>query len=112
MPADGTACNDLLCSQPIFGCVPVCRNSWGYSQERVVLAQTSVGAKRALMVHILPVTDIGQSLMREPTWTLVTTPPHAQVTASCDPPVSQIPIFGMVPLPLQLWPEQADVWAC
>ena len=33
MPAGGTACDDLVCSQPSLDCIPVCRNSWGYSQQ-------------------------------------------------------------------------------
>ena len=77
-----------------------------------MLAQTVVGAVRASTVHILPVIDSGQPFVRQPTWALVTTPPYAQVTAGCDSPVSQMLVFGMMPLPLQLWPEQADVWAC
>ena len=76
------------------------------------MAQTVVGAIGTLTVHILPGIDGGQPLMWEPTRTLVTCPPHAQVTAGFDLPVSQMLIFGVVPLPLQLWPEQADVWAC
>ena len=71
-----------------------------------------VGAKGALGVDILPVADSGQPFVRKPTRTLVTTPPHTQTAAGCDLPVSQELIFGMMPLPLQLWPEQADVWAC
>jgi len=77
-----------------------------------VLAQTVVGAVRALTVHILPFINAAQPFVRQPTWALVTTPPHAHVTPGCDPLVSQMLIFGMMPLPLQLWPEQADVWAC
>jgi hypothetical protein len=111
MPAGMTACHDLVCSQPILGCVPVGCHSWGHGQQRVVLAQTVVGAIRALIVHILPITDGGQPFVWEPTRTLVTTPPHAQVTAGRDPPVSQMLIFGAMPLPPQLWPQEADVWA-
>jgi len=112
MPAGGTACHDLVRSHLILGCVPVRCHSWGHSQERVVLAQTVVGAIRAPIVHILPVIDSGQPFMRQPTWTLVTAPPHTQITAGCDLPVSQMLVFGMMPLPLHFGPEQADVWAC
>ena len=112
MPAGMTACHDLVWGHPILGCIPVCRNSWGYIQERVVMAQTVVAAKRAPTVHILPVIDSGQPVMRQPTWALVTAPPHTQITAGSDLPVSQMLVFGMMPLPLQLWPEQADVGAC
>jgi len=73
------------------------------------LTQTVVGAIRASTVHTLPVLDGGQPFVRKSTRTLVTTPPHAQTAAGCDLPVSQMPIFGMMPLLLQLWPEQADV---
>ena len=76
------------------------------------MAEIVVGAKRALTVHVLPFVDAGCPLMRKPTWALVTTPPHTHITASSDPPVAQMLIFGMMPLPLQLWPEQADVGAC
>ena len=76
------------------------------------MAQTVVGAIRALSIHILPVIDSGHPVMPKPTGTLVTTPPHAQVAASRDLLVSQMLIVGMKPLPLQLWPEQADVGAC
>jgi len=100
MPAGGTACNDLVCSQPILGCVPVGCHSWGHSHERVVYAQTVVGAIRALSVHTLPVFDSGQPLMQAPAWTLVTSPPHVQTTAGCDLPVSQVLILGRMPLPL------------
>ncbi len=111
MPAGGTACHDLVWSQPILGCVPVGCHSWGHGQQRVVLAQTVVGAIRALIVHILPVIDSGRPFVQKPTWTLITAPPHAQVTAGSDLLVSQVLILGMMPLPLQLWPQQADVWA-
>ncbi len=77
-----------------------------------MLAQIVVGAKRALTIHILPVIDGGQPFVRQPTRTLVTPPPHTQITAGCDLPVSQMLVFGMMPLPPQLWPEQADVGAC
>ena len=76
------------------------------------MTQACVGAKRALTVHIMPIVDGGHPLVRKPTQTLVTSPPHTLATAGRDPLVSQMLIFGMVPLPLQLWPEQADVWAC
>ena len=75
-----------------------------------MLAQIVVGAKRALTVHIVPVIDGGHPLVQMPTRTLVTSPPHTQTTAGCDPLVSQMLIFSMVPLHLQLWPEQADIW--
>jgi len=112
MPSGMTACHDLVWSHPILGCVPVGCHSWGHRQQRVVLAQTVVGAIRALSIHILPVIDSGHPVMRMPTGTLVTTPPHTQVAASRDLIVSQILIFVMMPLPLQLWPEQAGVGAC
>ena len=112
MPLGGTACNDLVWSESILGCVPVRCHSWGHVQQRIVLAQTVVGAIRSLIVHILPLIDGGQPFVRQPTWALVTAPPHTQITASSDLPVSQMLISGMMPLPLQLWPEQADVWAC
>ena len=76
------------------------------------MAQTGVGAVRALTVHFLPLIDGGQPLMQKPTGTLVTTPPDTQIAAGCDVPVSQVVILGMMPLPLQFWPQQADVWAC
>ena len=112
VPACGTGCHDLVWGQPILGCVPVRRHSWGHSQQRVVLTQTVVSAERALAVPILPVADSGQPFVRKPTRTLVASPPHMQTAAGCDMLVSQELVFGMMPLPLQLWPEQADVWAC
>ena len=77
-----------------------------------MLAQTVVSAIVALTVHILPGIDNGQLFVRQPTWALVTAPPHTQSAAGCDLPISQVLIFGVMPLPLQLWPQQADVWAC
>ncbi len=112
MPAGGTACSDLVWSEPILDCIPVCCHSWGYSQERVVMAQLVVGAKRALIVHILPVFDSGQPFVQKATWTLVRAPPHTKTTAGCHLLVSQMLLFGMMPLPLQRWLDQADVWAC
>ena len=76
------------------------------------MAQTVVGAIRALSVHILPFLNAGHPFVWQPTWALVTDPPHAHVVAGCDLLVGQMLIFGMMPLLLQLWPEQADVWAC
>ena len=112
MPACRTACHDLVWSHTILGCVPVGCHSWGHGQQRVVSAQTVVSAERALSVNILSVADSGQPFVCKPTRTLVTSPPHMQTAAGCDLPASQELIFGMMPLPLQLWPEQADVWAC
>ncbi len=112
MPAGVTACSDLVCSQPILGCVPVLCHSWGHSHQRVVLAQTVVAAIGALIVHILPVIDGGHPLVWNPTWALVTPPPHTQTAANCYLPVSQMLLFGMMPLPLQFWPQEADVGAC
>ncbi len=109
VPACVTVCHNLVCSQPILGCVPVGYHSWGHGQQSVVLTQTVVSAKRALTVPILPVADSGQPFVQKPTRTLVTTPPHTQTAAGCDVPVSQELTFGMMPLPLQLWPQQADV---
>ena len=43
MPAGVTACDDLVCSQLILGCVHC--HSWGYGQQRVVVAQTLVSAE-------------------------------------------------------------------
>jgi len=111
VPAGGTARHDLVWSHHILGCVPVGCHSWGHSQQRVVLAQTVVGAVRALAVHTLPGTDSGGPFMWKATWTLITTPPHTQSAAGCDLPAPQVLVFGMMPLPLHFWPEQADVWA-
>ena len=111
VPAGMTACHDLVWSQHILGCVPAGCHSRGYSQ-RVMLTQTAVSAKRALGVRVLPGTDSGSPFMWKATRTLVTTPPHTQTAAGCDLSVSQELIFGMMPLPLQLWPQQADVRAC
>ncbi len=78
-----------------------------------MLTKTVVSAEGALAVPILPVADSGQPLMRTPTRTLVASPPHMQTAAGCDVPVSQeLVVFGLMPLPLQLWPQEADVWAC
>ncbi len=73
-----------------------------------MLAQTVVGALRALTLHILPDIDGGWPLVRKPTGTLITTPPDTQIAAGCNLPVSQVLIFGTIPLPLQLWPQQAE----
>ena len=73
---------DLVSGQPILGCVPEGCNSWGDNQQRVVLAQTLVGATRTLMVHMLPVIHSGHPLMLNFTGTLVTPPPHMQTTAT------------------------------
>jgi hypothetical protein len=64
------------------------------------------------MVHMLPGIHIGHPLMHKSTGTLVTPPPHMQTTATLYLLVCQMLIFGMMPLPLQLWPQKADVWAC
>ncbi len=112
MPSGMTACHDLVCSQTIFGCILVGCHKWGHSQQRVVLAQSVVGAKRALSVHILPFLNAGHPFVWQPTRALITDPPNAHGVAGCDLLVCQMLIFGVMPLLLQLWPEQADVWAC
>jgi len=112
MPSGSTACHDLVWSYPILGCVPVGCHSWGHGQQRVVLAQIVVCAERALTVHILPLVDGGQPLMGKPTGTLVTSPPDMQTTVGADLPVSKVLILGVMPLHLQLWPQQADFRAC
>ena len=100
VPAGMTARHDLVWSQTILGCVPVLCHSWGHGQQRVVLAQTVVGAKRALTVPNLPSGNSRHPFVQKPTGTLVTAPPHTQDTTACDLPVCQLVIFGMMPLPL------------
>ena len=43
-------------------------------------------------------------------WTLITLPPHLPVAVSLDDGVAKMSIPGMIPLALQYWAEQADVW--
>jgi len=59
VPSGMTVRRDLVWSQPILGCVPVHCHSWGHSQQRVMLAQTVVGAIRTLTVRVLPDIDGG-----------------------------------------------------
>ena len=41
---------------------------------------------------------------------LVTAPPHLSVSVRLDEDVAVVNILGVMPLALQHWAEQADVW--
>ena len=43
-------------------------------------------------------------------WALITPPPHFPVSVRLDEDVAMVSILGMVPLTLQYWAKQADVW--
>jgi len=64
VPVSVTASHDLIWRQPILGSVPVCCHSLGHGQQRVMLTQTLVSAKGALVVHTLPAVDSGQPFVR------------------------------------------------
>ena len=49
--------------------------------------------------------------MRLAIWALITAPPHLSVTVRLDQDVVKMHILDMMPLALQHWAEQADVWA-
>ena len=49
--------------------------------------------------------------MRMAVWALVASPPHLPVAVRPDKDVAKMSILGMIPLALQHWAEQADVWA-
>jgi len=61
-------------------------------------------------VKFLPIGDTGHPFMWESTWTLITHPPNPNVAVRLDNDVSQVKVLGMVPLLLDLWPEEADIW--
>ena len=48
--------------------------------------------------------------MRMTIWTIRACPMHLPMAVWGDEYVAQVSIFGLVPLLLQLWAEQADVW--
>ena len=43
-------------------------------------------------------------------WALITLPPHLPVAVRPDEDVAKMSILGMIPLALQNWAQQADVW--
>ena len=49
--------------------------------------------------------------MRTAEWALITLPPHLPAAERLDENVAEMSIFGMIPLALQFWAEQADVRA-
>ena len=46
------------------------------------------------------------------TWTLTAGPPDLDVSLRLDDDVANVSVVGMIPLALQKWAEEADVWAC
>ena len=44
-------------------------------------------------------------------WALIASPPHLPAAVRPDEDVAKVSILGTVPLALQQWAEQADVWA-
>ena len=110
VPACATAGHHLICCHPILGCVPVGCSRWCHCQKQVVVAKTSIDTERTLVIHALPLTDLGQPLMRQSMGTLITCPPDAQITARMNLYVSQVLISDMMPLLLYVGYELADVW--
>ena len=45
-------------------------------------------------------------------WALCAGPPDLDVGLGLDDNVAKVSIVGMIPLALQKWAEEADVWAC
>ena len=42
---------------------------------------------------------------------LVTAPPHLSVSVWLDEDLPKMSVLGMIPLALQHWADQADIWA-
>ena len=49
--------------------------------------------------------------MRMAIWALIASPPHLSCSVRLDEDVAKMGISGMIPLALQHWAEQTDVWA-
>jgi len=76
-----------------------------------VVAKLDVGTEGAHMVHVLPVIHSSHPFMCKSTGTLIAHPPHIQGAGRLDDDISQVKILGMMPLLLDSWPEEADIWS-
>ena len=77
--------------------------------QRIVLTHFFVGTEGAGRA---PRPEINTSFpgMRMAGGALVTAPPHLSCSVRLDEDMPKMTVFGMIPLVLQYWTEQTDVW--
>lgn len=80
------------------------------SGQRVVRADGNTGTERTVTAYRSGL-DNRFPLMRFAMWALVTLPPSLSVRLWRHHYAAKMTIFGVIPLPLQIWLRAADVWS-
>ena len=93
-----------ICLIVPLGCSP-----WRYGGQAVVFAHLVAAAPWAA-IAIGSVFDRCCPLMQVAVWTSITFPGHFPTAKWLNHNIAQVSISSMVPLPLQTWAEEADVW--
>ena len=91
--------------------VPLSCSPWSHNGQAVVLAHLAAAALRAACAPA-SVADCCCPVMQVAVWTSITSPCHFPIAEWLDHNIAQVSISSMVPLPLQSWTEEADVWPC
>ncbi len=102
------SCEVMWCA--FIGCaVPAGSHLRGFAGHRVMLTHFPASAEWAAII-LCSACHLGLPLMRMTIWTLRACPAHLPMAVWGDEYVAQVSICGMVPLLLQFWAKQADVW--
>ena len=102
------SCEVMWCA--FVGCaVPAGSHIRGFSSHRVMLTHFPASAEWAAIIPC-SVCHFGLPPMRMTIWTIRACPMHLPMAVWRDEYVAQVSICDMVPLLLQLWAKQADVW--
>ena len=103
------SCEVMWCA--IIGCVvPTGSHVRRCGSKRVMLTHSFAYAEWTAII-LCSVAHLGLPLMGMTIWTIRACPMHLSPAVWSNADIAQVCIFGMVPLLLQLWAEQADVWA-
>jgi len=102
------SCEVMWCA--FIGCaVPAGSHIRGSSGHRVMLTHFPASAEWAAII-LCSACHLSLPLMGVTIWTVRACPVHLPMAVWGDEYVAQVSICGMVPLLLQLWAKQADVW--
>ncbi len=101
-------CKVMWCA--FIGCaIPAGSHIRGCGSNGVMLTHSFAYAEWTISI-VCSVVNSSLPLMGMTIWTIRACPMHPSFGVWGDVNIAQVSILGMVPLLLQLWAEQADVW--